>query len=163
MAQWRCVGGQVVFTPAANFSGSASFQYVVTDHGQTNGANDFKTATGTVTVNVQDFQPSTLTGMVFVDETNDGIKQSAERTMGGVTINLVGTALNQTISRTYTTLADGSYSFGNLAPGVYSVSIVNPTLMIDGIDTAGTLGDSDGLVNNNSFSFTIAGNGGAAV
>lgn len=157
------VGGQIVFTPANDFSGSASFQYVVTDNGQTNGANDFKTATGTVTVNVQDFQPSTLTGMVFVDETNDGIKQPAERTVGGVTINLVGTALNQTVSRTYTTLADGSYSFGTLAPGAYTVSIVNPTLMIDGIDTAGTLGDTDGLLSNNSFSFTISGNGGSTV
>lgn len=157
------VGGQIVFTPAANFSGAASFQYVVTDNGQTNGVNDFKTASGTVTVNVQDFRPSTLTGLVYVDETNDGVKQAAERTLGGVTVNLTGTALSQAVSRTYITLADGTYSFGNLAPGVYSVSIVNPTLMIDGLDTAGTLGDSDGIANNNSFSFTVAAPGGAVV
>ncbi len=28
--------------------------------------------------------------------------------------------------------------------------------MIDGMDTAGSLGDSDGVAHNNSFSFTIA-------
>ncbi len=120
------VGGQIVFTPAANFSGAASFQYLVTDNGQTNGVNDFKTATGTVNVTVQDFQPSTVTGMVYVDETNDGLKQSAERTVGGITVQLVGTALNQPVNRSFITLADGSYSFGDLAPGVYTVSIVNP-------------------------------------
>ncbi len=157
------VGGQIVFTPAPNFSGPASFQYTVTDNGQTNGVNDFKTATGNVAVTVQDFQPSTLTGSIFVDETGDSLRQSNERAVGGVTVSLVGTALNQPVSLTYTTLADGSYTFENLAPGVYSVSIVNPTLMIDGGDTAGTLGDSDGVLNNNSFSFTIAPPGGLSL
>ena len=155
------VGGQIVFTPADGYSGDgASFQYTITDNGQTNGSNDFKTATGLVSVKVQDFQPSTLTGTVYVDETNDGSKQAAERTLGGVTINLVGTALGNSISRSFVTLADGSYSFGNLAPGVYTVSIVNPTLMIDGLDTAGSLGDSDGVANDNSFTFTVAAPGG---
>lgn len=152
------VGGQVVFTPAANFSGAASFQYTVTDNGQTNGVADVKTATGTVTVNVRDFVPSALTGLVYVDETNDGIKQAAERGVGGVTVQLIGTALNQPVFQTYSTLADGSYTFGNLAPGIYTVSIVNPTQMLDGRDTAGSLGDSDAL--NNSFTFTIAAPGG---
>ncbi|MEZ6114529.1 MAG: Ig-like domain-containing protein, partial [Pirellulaceae bacterium] len=45
-------GSSVVYTPAANFNGQDTFTYVVTDNGQTNGSNDFKTATGTVTVTV---------------------------------------------------------------------------------------------------------------
>ena len=43
-------GANVVFTPNANFNGSASFTYVVRDNAQTNGVNDFKTATASVTI-----------------------------------------------------------------------------------------------------------------
>jgi hypothetical protein len=52
-------GGQVVlqngvisYSPATNFNGTDTFTYTVEDNGQTAGTNDFKTATGTVTVNV---------------------------------------------------------------------------------------------------------------
>ena len=40
------VSGQVVFTPTANYNGTASFDYTVQDNGQSNGSNDFKTDTG---------------------------------------------------------------------------------------------------------------------
>jgi hypothetical protein len=43
------VAGSVVFTPAANYSGSASFDYTVEDNGTTNGAADPKSS-GTATV-----------------------------------------------------------------------------------------------------------------
>ncbi|MCC6509342.1 MAG: tandem-95 repeat protein [Pirellulaceae bacterium] len=157
------VGGQIVFTPDSSFTGNASFQYTITDNGQTAGVNDFKTATGTVNVTVQEFVPSAIMGMVYVDETNDGVKQSAERSLGGVVVTLTGTALGQPVFETYTTLADGSYSFNNLAPGNYTVSIVNPELMIDGKDTAGSLGDADGVEHNNSFGINIASPGGTTV
>jgi hypothetical protein len=38
-------GTNVVFTPAADYNGPAKFTYTVRDNGQTNGADDFKTAT----------------------------------------------------------------------------------------------------------------------
>ena len=41
-------GTNIEFTPAANFNGPASFDYTVQDNGQTNGVNDFKTDTGSV-------------------------------------------------------------------------------------------------------------------
>ncbi|NML76389.1 tandem-95 repeat protein [Rhizobium sp. S-51] len=41
-------GTNILFTPAANFSGTASFNYTVQDNGQTNGTNDFKTDVGSV-------------------------------------------------------------------------------------------------------------------
>ena len=44
--------GTVTFTPAADFSGAASFSYTVQDNGTTNGAPDPKTATATVNVTV---------------------------------------------------------------------------------------------------------------
>ncbi|HET7434298.1 MAG TPA: Ig-like domain-containing protein [Thermoanaerobaculia bacterium] len=46
------VAGNITFTPAANFSGSASFQYTVTDDGTTNGAADPKTSSATVTITI---------------------------------------------------------------------------------------------------------------
>jgi large repetitive protein len=44
--------GTVTFTPAANFSGVASFTYTIRDDGTTNGTPDAKSAVGTVTVDV---------------------------------------------------------------------------------------------------------------
>ena len=39
-------GGNVLFTPTANFNGAASFDYTVTDNGTTNGTSAPLTATG---------------------------------------------------------------------------------------------------------------------
>ncbi len=44
------VGSNVVFTPNADFNGTATFQYTVRDNGLNNGLNDFKTATATVSI-----------------------------------------------------------------------------------------------------------------
>jgi hypothetical protein len=46
------VGGNVLFTPAANFYGTASFRYTVTDNGTTGGAADPKTSTATVSFTI---------------------------------------------------------------------------------------------------------------
>ncbi len=45
-------GTDVIFTPAADFNGAASFSYTVTDNGTTNGAADPKTAMGTISFTV---------------------------------------------------------------------------------------------------------------
>jgi hypothetical protein len=45
-------GGTITFTPAAQFTGTASFSYTIQDNGTTNGQPDPQSATGTVTVNV---------------------------------------------------------------------------------------------------------------
>ena len=46
-------GGSITFTPAAGFTGTASFIYKVCDNGTTNGAADPQCATATVTVTVR--------------------------------------------------------------------------------------------------------------
>jgi VCBS repeat-containing protein len=46
------VSGHIEFTPAANFNGTASFDYTVTDNGTTNGAPDPQSATGHVSFTV---------------------------------------------------------------------------------------------------------------
>jgi endonuclease G len=45
-------GGQITYTPAANYNGLATFDYQVCDNGTTNGAPDKKCATGTVNVSI---------------------------------------------------------------------------------------------------------------
>jgi hypothetical protein len=45
-------GGNVRYSPAADYNGTFVFNYVVTDNGTTNGVADPKSATGTVTVTV---------------------------------------------------------------------------------------------------------------
>jgi len=143
--------GIIAFAPAAGFSGAASFQYTVQDSGPSGGTN-VNTGTGTVNVTVRDFVPTQISGKVFVDETNDGIIDNAERRLGGVEVVLTGNALGIPIAqRTYKTLADGSYHFDNLAPGQYVVRYVTPVYTIDGLDVAGALGDADGVANQ----FTI--------
>jgi hypothetical protein len=45
-------GGNVTFTPAANFNGNAGFSYTVCDNGRTNNSPDIKCGTGVVLVSV---------------------------------------------------------------------------------------------------------------
>lgn len=46
------VSGNVVFSPTPNYNGPASFTYTITDNGQTNGVNDFKTDSATVSFTI---------------------------------------------------------------------------------------------------------------
>lgn len=151
--------GIVTFTPAANFTGNASFQYTVQDSGPTGGTN-VNSALGTVTVNVANFVPTTIAGTVWVDDHVNGTIEAAELKLAGVTITLTGVALGETIpTRTYTTLANGSYQFTNLAPGRYVVKFSTPAFMEDGADVAGPLGDADTVANQ--FTINVAEPGGA--
>ncbi len=152
--------GIITFTPAADFSGAASFQYTVQDNGPTGGTNQ-NSSTGTVNVSVQDFIPTDISGTVWVDETNDGVIDSAELRLGGVEVTLTGNSLGVPIAaRTYITLADGSYHFDDLGPGQYVVRFQLPTYMIDGRDVAGRMGDADSV--NNQFTINVAQPGGSS-
>jgi hypothetical protein len=53
-------GGMVIYSPDANYSGPASFDYQVCDNGATNGAPDSKCAVATVNVSVA---PTSLIGL----------------------------------------------------------------------------------------------------
>lgn len=86
-------------------------------------------------------RPASLSGFVYVDSDNDGIRDAGETGIAGVQVQLVpintiapGSAL------TVTTAADGSYAFTGLAPGSYEViEVTQPTDYEDGIDAAGTV------------------------
>lgn len=150
--------GTVTYTPAAGFTGPASFEYTLQDSGPTGGAN-VNQATGTVNVTVESFVPTTISGTVFVDETGDGIVNEAERRLGAIEVVISGTSLGQSIEpQSVLTLSDGSYSFDNLGPGEYIISYVLPGFFIDGMDVPGALGDSDSV--ENQFTVRVAEPGG---
>lgn len=133
-------GGSLSYTPASGFTGTETFTYTISDG---NGGTDM----ATVTVTVTDFEPSSISGFVFVDRNNDGVRQSDEMPLGGVTVRLQGTGGVSSVNVTQVTAADGSYSFGDLAPGTYTVTETQPAFMMDGIDsinvTGGTVDAND--------------------
>ncbi len=80
-----------------------------------------------------DVPPAILTGSVYVDTNDDGVRESNEIGIGGVTITAtpVGTGSSQTTL----TNSDGSYSFIGLQPGTYAIKETQPGFYIDGRDT----------------------------
>jgi len=71
--------------------------------------------------------PSSISGFVYEDSGNDGVKGAGEAGIAGVTVKLTGTDdLGNPVSLTTTTAADGSYSFATLRPGTYTVVETQP-------------------------------------
>ncbi|MGO9601740.1 MAG: beta strand repeat-containing protein, partial [Isosphaeraceae bacterium] len=108
------------------------FSNVVVTSGTTGTSNNFG-----------ELVPSSLSGFVYVDANDDGTKQAGESGIAGVTVSLTGTDdLNNAVSLTTTTLADGSYGFTNLRPGTYTITETQPAGYLEGKDTIGTPGGS---------------------
>jgi len=96
--------------------------------------------------------PSTITGKVFIDSNSDGTQSGIEKSLAGVTVNLTGAA-----TRSTTTNADGSYSFGNLQPGTYTIKVVMPNQYKT---ATALLGNDGGSLVDGGFTFTIENPGG---
>jgi hypothetical protein len=94
-------------------------------------------------LNFAEAQPARISGFVYRDNNNDGIRSPDERGVAGVEIRLtsVMTMTGETITRTTRTNEDGSYSFLTLPPGVYTVTEVQPSDLFDGIDSVGRVGE----------------------
>ncbi len=124
--QLDTANGVVLFTPTADYVGPASFTYTVQD----NGGGATNSATGSVSVTVEEFLPSTIGGTVWIDETKDGQITAQERFLGGVQVQLTGTSLGQTVSQTAITLSDGTYEFDDLGPGSYQITFSAPMFAV---------------------------------
>ena len=86
-----------------------------------------------------------VSGSVYLDANNDGLRGPAELGVSGVTIQLVNAA--GTVVGTTVTGADGSYSFSNLLPGTYTVvEVAQPTGLLDGRETRGNVAPIPGSV-----------------
>lgn len=85
---------------------------------------------------------ASIAGKVYLDVDESGSNNSGDTSLAGVTVTLSGAA-----SATTTTAADGSYSFGGLPAGSYTVTETQPAIYADGVNTAGTAGGNTGVAN----------------
>ena len=93
---------------------------------------------GTATqYNFCEIAPATISGFVYQDDSNDGIRDAGEAGIEGVEITLVDD--NGNIVATTTTDASGRYEFTGIPPGDYSLIETHPDEFFDGIDSPGTL------------------------
>jgi protocatechuate 3,4-dioxygenase beta subunit len=119
-------------------TGTDSFSQIVLAPNVSGTDNDF----GKVKV-------SSLSGFVYDDRNNNGVMESGEEGLSGVTIKLTGTNdLGASITQTRSTATDGSYDFTGLRPGTYTLTKVNdPTGFLPGQLTIGTPGGATGTNN----------------
>ncbi|MEI7460930.1 MAG: SdrD B-like domain-containing protein [Pirellula sp.] len=81
--------------------------------------------------------PASLSGNVYRDDNNDGIRQVAEPMLEGVTIrlfDLTGSKIAET-----TTDLQGRYQFGMLRQGTYRIDETTPNGFLDGKDSVGMI------------------------
>jgi len=86
-------------------------------------------------------RPATLAGNVYHDVDNDGLFDPGESGIADVLVQVqrVGPGAAEPVIETRS-LADGSWSVGDLRPGDYQVVEIQPTGYFDGLDAAGTAG-----------------------
>ncbi len=97
---------------------------------------------------------SQLSGSVYFDKNNNGIRETQETGIPGVLLRLTGlSAANDDIDITIATDNNGNYLFRNLpasSPGGYTITQTQPEGWLDGIESAGTAGGdvSDNQISN---------------
>jgi hypothetical protein len=103
--------------------------------------------------NFGELKPASLSGFVYVDLNNNGVKVPGDPGVPGTTITLTGTDdRGIAITLTSLTAADGSYSFTGLRPGSYTITKTPPSGYLDGQETLGSLGGTKG---NDQFLVTL--------
>jgi uncharacterized repeat protein (TIGR01451 family) len=112
--------------------------------------------------NFGELKPACVSGNVYVDSNNDGVKQSTEKGIARVKVTLTGTDdLGNSIQLTTITDCNGAYDFGNLRPGTYTLSETQPSCYLDGKDTIGSQGGTAGndVLSNIVLSSGVKGTG----
>jgi hypothetical protein len=105
-----------------------------------------KVGTGTISV---DSKTGVISGSVYVDTNNNGIRDANEVGVPGVVVTLTGTTTaGAAVTHTAMTADDGTYSFINLIGGKYQLVETQPGSMSDGTDVVGTAG---GTMTNDKF------------
>src|SRR5262249_36381718 len=88
--------------------------------------------------NFGELPAATISGFVFHDKNNNGKFDGTDVGLPGEKISLTGIDdLGNVVSKSTTTLADGSYSFIGLRPGNYTVIETQPAKYNDGLDSIG--------------------------
>ncbi len=93
---------------------------------------------------------SSISGAVYADVNDSGQRDPEELGVPGVILTLSGVDDQGTaVEAAMLTDADGLYSFGDLRPGTYEIAETQPTAMLDGRDSIGSLG---GIVGDDRLS-----------
>jgi uncharacterized repeat protein (TIGR01451 family) len=106
----------------------------------------FTTATDGTNYDFGELKPASIQGFVYLDSNQDGVRQTTETPLLGVTVELKGTTIDGeavTLVTTQSAGADGSYTFANLRPGTYEVREIQPSSPVfsgnDGTTTVGSI------------------------
>src|SRR5438876_1063485 len=101
--------------------------------------------------NFGDLLPASLSGYVYSDLNDNGVRDSGDQPIAGTTITLTGSNdLGTAVNLTTSTAADGSYQFTNLRPGTYTITEAQPPGYFQGTDTIGSAGGVESI--NDQFS-----------
>lgn len=100
--------------------------------------------------------PASVSGFVFVDDSNDGIRDAGEDPIAGVTVTLIDATTGLQVDQT-TTDASGRYEFESVLPGDYRIVETQPQGLLDGLDSIGTVdGTANGsVVENDQLALTL--------
>ncbi len=91
--------------------------------------------------NFGELPPAAIGGLIYIDINANGTYQTSESPVQGVNLGLYGTDdLGGAVQRAAVSNYAGLYSFGNLRPGVYTVTEFQPAGYTDGQDSVGNLG-----------------------
>ncbi|MCX7700748.1 MAG: SpaA isopeptide-forming pilin-related protein, partial [Gemmataceae bacterium] len=92
---------------------------------------------------------SSLSGNVYLDLNDNGVFDSGESGIDGVTVTLTGTDRNGFfVQVSQVTDANGRFQFLGLNPGVYQIEQIQPAGYVDRWDRVGSLG---GITENDRF------------
>jgi len=116
-----------------------------------------------IELNFAEAQPTQISGFVYRDNNNDGVRQEHELGLGDVEIRILSiqTLTGEAIDRTVRTDPQGSYSFLALPPGTYRILEVQPEGFFDGLETVGKVGSETrgvSLVNDEITTIRLDGN-----
>jgi len=106
-----------------------------------------------------ELKPSGLSGFVYIDLNNNGVREPGEPPVPGVTVTLTGTNdLGAIVPLVVATDANGFYHFDNLRAGSYTIRKTPPAGLLEGKMSLGTIrGLTSGTKGSNDRFFVTLG------
>ena len=103
--------------------------------------------------NFGELLPSSLSGYVYVDTNNNGIKDPGEPGLAGVTVLLTGTDdQGDAVSACVVTDVNGNFSFQRMRPGTYTLTEVQPASLVAGLTRGGNRRHDGGVAGTDVIS-----------